>query len=98
MPLMLGKLIGGILAAAGFGGLVYVSTRPPKPAALSIMLYAAAGIAGVAIFVFCSRIVSSQTAKQAPDGEGIRTAGSKVLPWAILLALAAIFVIIMLLI
>ena len=31
LPLMLGKLIGGILAATGFGGLVFVWTRPLEP-------------------------------------------------------------------
>ena len=31
LPLMPGKLIGGIPAVTGFGGLVFVGTRPPKP-------------------------------------------------------------------
>jgi len=31
LPLMPGKLFGGILAVSGFGGLVFVGTRPPEP-------------------------------------------------------------------
>lgn len=56
---MLGKLVGGILAVIGFGGLVYISTRPPEPTTLSQMAWAAVGIIGVAVFVACNRTMSS---------------------------------------
>ena len=62
---MLGKLIGGIIAVIGFGGLVYISTRPPKPTALSIAAYAVAGVIGIAIFAACSHIMSSRFGKDA---------------------------------
>ena len=98
LPLMLGKLIGCILAVVGFGGLVYVSTRPPKPAVLSIIVYAIAGIAGIAVFIVCVRIMSSRADSEVLKAARRKTPGSKVLPWIILLALAVVFVIIMLLI
>lgn len=63
LPLMLGKLIGGTAAVIGFGGLVYISTRPPKPTTLSIAAYAAVGIIGIAVFAGCSRIMSSRFGK-----------------------------------
>lgn len=96
LPFMLGKLVGGILAVIGFGGLVYISTRPPKPAALSILLYAAAGAAGIALFIVSSRIMSSRSGKDAGDGPARRTTASKALPWVILLVLALLFIVIVL--
>ena len=95
---MLGKVAGGILAVIGFGGLVFISTRPPKPAVLSLALYAIAGIAGIAVFIVCTRIMSSRADNRVPETARTRTSGSKVLPWVILLALAAIVIVIILLI
>lgn len=97
LPLVLGKVAGGILAVAGFGCLVFISTRPPIPTTFSIVSYAIAGIVGIAVFVFCSRAMASRSGKEAPETEGGKQAGSKVLPWVILLVLAAVFIVIMLL-
>ena len=70
LPLMLGKLAGGILAVIGFGGLVYISTRPPEPTALSVASYAVAGIVEIAVFVVCARIMSSRFPDDARGGAG----------------------------
>jgi len=94
LPLMLGKLIGGILAVVGFGGLVYISTRPPEPTALLVASYAVAGLIGIAVFVVCARIMSSRFGEDARDESGKKDRpGLKVLPWIILLVLAALFII-----
>lgn len=98
LPLMLGKLIGSILAVIGFGGLVYISTRPPNPALLSIILYIIVGIVGIVVFVVCARTMSSRADNEVLKTARIKTPGSKVLPWIILLALAAIGIVIILLI
>ncbi|MBP1747841.1 MAG: hypothetical protein H6Q52_380 [Deltaproteobacteria bacterium] len=98
VPLMLGKLLGGILAVIGFGGLVFISTRPPKPTTLSIVLHLIAGIVGITVFALCSRIMSSRCAREALDEAGRKQTGAKALSWIILLALAAIFIVIMLLV
>ncbi len=93
LPFTLGKLVGGILSVIGFGGLVYMLTRPPKPA-VSVLLFAVAGILGVALFAFCSKAMSGEKAR----GAAVLKKTSSILPWAILLILAAVFIVIMLLI
>jgi hypothetical protein len=95
LPLMLGKVVGGILTVIGFGGLVFISTRLPEPAVFSIALYV---IAGIAVFIVCARIMSSRADNRVPETARKRTSGSKVLPWVILLALAVIVIVITLLI
>lgn len=99
LPLTLGKLVGAVLAVIGFGGLVYISTRPPKPAAFLIVSYAVAGIIGIAVFAVCSRIMSSRFGANSRDQAGKKgPSGLRALPWVILVVLAVIFVVIMLLI
>ena len=98
LPLMLGKLASGILAVIGFGGLVYITTRPPGPSGLAVVSYAAAFITGIALFVLCSRQMSSRSGQRTGDTEGSKSTVSKVIPWVIFLLLAAIFIIVMLLI
>ena len=67
---MLGKLAGGILAVIGFGGLVYISTRPPQPTTLTQMAWGAVGIIGVALFVLCNRTMVSCFPDEVPDKAG----------------------------
>lgn len=99
LPLILGKLIGGILAVIGFGGAVYISTRPPKPTAFSIISYGAVGIIGIAVFAICSRIMSSRFGANARYEAGKKgPSGLRILPWVILVVLAVIFIVVMLLI
>jgi predicted membrane channel-forming protein YqfA (hemolysin III family) len=70
LPLMLGKLVGGILAVIGFCGFVYITTRPPQPTTLSQMAYIAVDIIGVAVFVICNRTMSSCFPEHARDKVG----------------------------
>lgn len=98
LPLMLGKVASGILAAAGFGGLVYISTRPPKPTALAVVSWAVAGVVGLVAFALCSRAMALRSAKEAPDAGSGKYPGAKALPWVILLALAAAAIVVILLI
>jgi len=95
LPFMIGKAIGGMMAVIGFTAAVVVITRSASPSFAGILPSALLGCLGVVIFVLSSRLLTRRLAeipgeKSVPDD---RTRTS-MLPWAILLLLAAIFLIV----
>lgn len=92
LPLLLCKLLGGIMAATGLPGAVYMMTRRANPSLQDILPYLLAGAAGTVIFVASSRALARRV-----DGNGFQTLPAKdknrisVISWLILLILAAVF-------
>lgn len=91
LPAMLGKLLGGIVAVAGFTLAVLSVTRKPGGEG-TVLPYLGVGCAGIIIFVLSSRLLAkrcAETPADSPDSKD-RTVNS-MLAWGILLVLAALF-------
>ncbi|ABB32875.1 hypothetical protein GeomeDRAFT_0423 [Geobacter metallireducens RCH3] len=91
LPLMLGKLAGGIAAVIGFTAAVVIVTR--RPGALDGLLPALlAGCAGVAVFVLSAWALRGRLAGDAA-GEPLpaRRARTSLLAWGLLLFFAGVF-------
>lgn len=93
LPFMIGKVVGGILAVIGFTAAVVTVTRRADPSFADILPSALVGFLGIIIFVLSSMLLTRRFAED-PAGNPVpddRTR-SGMLPWAILLLLAALFI------
>lgn len=93
LPLMLGKTAGGLMAAVGLPGAVYILAGRPaqKIDNASPFYFFLIGISGTAAFVLCSRALVRIAKKSAGPSPKERARESKI-AWLILLALAAAFI------
>lgn len=92
LPLMLGKLAGGIAAVIGFTAAVVVVTRRPGWSAGDILPALLAGGAGVAVFVLSGRALRRRLAGQGGGGPLPAASGrTSLLSWGLLLLCAGIF-------
>lgn len=92
VPLMLGKLVGGIAAVVGFTAAVVIVTRRPGGAAGDILPSLLAGSAGVAVFVLSGRALRRRLASQGAGGPLPAASGrTSLLAWGLLLLLVGIF-------
>ena len=88
LPLLLGKLLGGLVAVAGFTAAVLLQTRqtPASPGALRLSLLA--GGAGVLVFVLASRsLARRERGRAVPATDN----GTNRLAWGLLLLFATLF-------
>lgn len=92
LPLMLGKLAGGIAAVIGFTAAVVVVTRSPDWSAGDILPALMAGCVGGAVFVLSARALRRRLAGQGA-GESLPAASGRtsLLSWGLLLLIAGIF-------
>lgn len=92
LPLMLGKLAGGIAAVVGFTAAVVIVTRRPGWSAGDILPSLLAGGAGVAVFALSGRALRRRLPEPA-TGEALPAARarSSLLSWGLLLVFAGIF-------
>jgi hypothetical protein len=94
LPFMLGKVLGGIMAVIGFTAAVVIATRRADPTFADILPSALSGCLGIGIFVLSSRLLARRLAENPSEtpvpGDRARTS---MLSWAILLLLAAGFVV-----
>lgn len=92
LPLMLGKLAGGIASVIGFTAAVVILTRKPGALLQDILLSSLVGLAGVAIFVLSARALvrhlSAHDTEEPVPAAGIRTS---VLSWGLLVLFAVVF-------
>ena len=95
MPLMLSKLLGGIMAAIGLPGAIFIITRRTNPSLPDVLSYIIAGVAGIAIFAASSRALSKRSGDEGnqnlPKKDKKRMS---TICWIILLMLAAVFLLI----
>ena len=91
LPLMFGKALGGIAAAAGFGMAVFVATRGPNATAGSPSTALVVGVLGVLVFVVCGRILAKRESP-APELEtAAESRRTSALAWGLLLLLVLLF-------
>jgi len=95
LPMMIVKLIGGIMAVIGFAGAVVIITRRPQPSFTDIFLYALAGLSGIVMFYISSKVLEKQVDK-ADDSNPARKDKTRtsMISWTVLLILAAVFILI----
>jgi hypothetical protein len=92
LPFMLGKLLGGFVTVFGFTAAVVIVTRKPGLPFAYLPLSLLLGVSGVAIFLLSSRLLEKR--RSANKAEALvpdRRKSTSILSWAILLLLAAIF-------
>lgn len=92
LPLMLGKLAGGIAAVIGFTAAVVVVTRRPGWSVGDLLPAFLAGCAGVAVFALSARALRRRLSNQSA-GEPLPAAGARtsLLSWGLLLLFAGMF-------
>jgi zinc transporter ZupT len=94
LPFMIGKALGGIMAVIGFTAAVVIITRRAAPAFADILPSALFGCLGILVFVFSSRLLTRRLAENpAEHPVPENRSRASMLSWAILLLLAAIFLV-----
>jgi hypothetical protein len=89
LPLMLGKLLGGLAAVIGFGMASWVATHGKDGDVWPPLL---AGVAGLAVFVVSARRLAKRAAAAgAPPPLPGKIKRSNLLAWLLLLLFAAVF-------
>ncbi len=92
LPLMLGKLLGGIMSVAGFTAAVLIITRKADQSVADILPFIFLGVAGIIIFLLSSRLLARRLSEK--PAETIITNDRKrtsMLSWLILLLLGVAF-------
>jgi zinc transporter ZupT len=92
LPLMLGKLLGGIMAVVGFAATVLIVTRKADQSLADILPFVFLGGAGIIIFVLSSMLLNKSLSEKPAETiiPNDRTSSS-ILSWVILLLLGAAF-------
>jgi hypothetical protein len=92
LPFMLGKLLGGIVTVFGFTAAVVIVTRKPGLPIAYLLLSLLLGASGIIVFLVSSRLLDKrQSAIKAEALMPDKSKSTTMLSWAILLLLAAIF-------
>lgn len=92
LPLVLGKLLGGVMTVVGLAGIIIIYVRWPNPPRPDVLPYALAGMPGLVIFILCSRTIEKKMQENpdtVPDRKEKRMTSA--LSWAILLVLSICF-------
>lgn len=92
LPLMLGKVAGGIAAVIGFTAAVVIVTRRPGGGMGDLLPALLAGCAGVAVFVLSGRALRRCLHDRSAEGS-LSAAGARasLLAWGLLLLFAGMF-------
>jgi len=97
LPLILAKLLGGIMTVAGVSAVVFLATRTPAPAGRGLLQFALLGISGIVVFILSSRVLAKRKADDAPQSldekDNVRLS---VLSWMLLLVFVALAIVVML--
>ena len=92
LPLMLGKLVGGIVAVIGITASVVIVTRRPGGDVGDLLPALLAGCAGVAVFALSGRALRRRLSDQPAEGSHpAASARTSLLSWGLLLLFAGIF-------
>ncbi len=92
LPLLLGKLLGGIMAAIGFPGAILVAARRANPTLPDILPYIVAGVAGIVIFTASSRALAKRFGNYGNEPLSMKEKKRiSFMAWIILLLLATVF-------
>lgn len=98
LPLILAKLLGGLMTVVGLSSVVFLATRTPEPPSSVLVMFALLGICGIVVFILSSRAIAKRKAddtSQSLDAkDGVRLS---VLSWILLLVFVALTIVVILL-
>lgn len=95
LPLMLGKLAGGVMAAVGAGAAVAMLGNRPGTTPSDALPYAVVAVAGIIVFTLCSKRPARRSANAAAEaGTPAAAARTRLIAWSVLLLLAAGFLLV----
>jgi len=98
LPFMLGKLVGGAMAAVGAGAAMAMLGNRPGTTPSDALPYAAAAVAGLILFAVSSRMLARRAGTEEPaSGTTTHSRRMSVISWTVLLLLAAGFLLVALL-
>lgn len=95
LPFMLGKLVGGAMAAVGAGAAVAMLGNRPGTSPADALPYAVTAVAGIILFAVSSRMLVRRAGREKADA--VPPAPSpkmSVIAWTLLLLLAAGFLLV----
>lgn len=92
LPLMLVKLLGGIMTVVGFGAAVWLGTRSTGTGEDAVMVSLFTGVAGIVIFVLAGRKLAGRSVATGTQSSKADKKRTSILAWSLLLLFAAIFV------
>jgi zinc transporter ZupT len=93
LPLILGKLLGGLTAVLGFAIAIWILSRNPERSGDVILFPLFLGGAGVVIFVLTGRSLSGRSTGPVEKAEGRDKTRMNLLTWALFLLFAGIFLV-----
>lgn len=91
LPLILGKLLGGITAVLGFTTAIWIMSRNSKISADVILFPLLMAAVGVVIFVLSGRSLSKRLTNAAAKAGGNNKIRMNLLTWTLFLVFAGIF-------
>jgi hypothetical protein len=91
LPLMFGKALGGIAAAAGFGMAVFIATRSPNVTSGSPVTALVIGVLGLLVFIACGRILAKRESPAPKLETATERRRTSALAWGLLLFLVLLF-------
>ena len=91
LPLLIGKVTGGLLAAVGIPGAIFINTGK-SGRTQGALTFCIVGIIGIAIFIACAARL-----KRAPESGTQATIATRktkesLIAWTVLLVLAGVFI------
>jgi len=93
LPLLIGKVAGGLLAAAGIPGAIFISTGKPDRTQ-GALTFCIVGIIGIVIFIACAARLKRAPESGTQPTIATRKTKESLIAWAVLLALAGVFILI----
>lgn len=95
LPYMLGKLVGGAVAALGAAAAVAMLGNRPGTTPADALPYTAAAIAGIIVFAVSSRMLARRAGSEKVDARPTSSSPKmSVIAWTVLLLLAAGFLLV----
>ncbi|MDF1590789.1 MAG: hypothetical protein P1P89_04670 [Desulfobacterales bacterium] len=91
LPLIIGKVAGGILAAIGIPGAIFIISRTPGRTQ-GALTFSIAGVIGIAIFIACAAGLKRTHENNTQPTTATKKTKESLIVWAILAALAGVFI------
>lgn len=92
LPLMLGKLIGGITAVLGFGMAVWIETRSSGASTGGAWFPLFAGLAGIVVFLVSDRKITRLSPAERAKPQPAQTVRNNLITWGLLLVFVVLFI------
>lgn len=89
--MIIGKVAGGILAAIGIPGAIFIISRTPGQTQ-EALTFCIVGVIGILIFIFCNLRRKRTHENNIQPTPAAKKTKESLIAWAVLLALAGVFI------